>query len=218
VRGVALKLCVALATCLLAVIWCSGTAEAESYHLSDQAELNPNQYYIIVDFVAQEGAQLSYEAISIGDYPVDVLVIEATYLDAYIAGPNFQYFTGSCLNDSHARMTTSYGTFETGREYVLLIDNSNDPVGGAFPTGSVEVSYSADLQNVEMPGSVDIGTLNAIIPMVMVGGMVVLFVVFAFVFRKNRNTYKTARLKQCPTCHNQVPDQNTVCPKCGGNM
>jgi hypothetical protein len=84
--------------------------------------------------------------------------------------------------------------------------------------GTVEVSYSADLQNVELPGSVDIGMLNAIIPMAMFGGMVLLFVVFAFVFRKNRNTYKTARLKQCPTCHNQVPDQNTICPKCGGNM
>ena len=217
-RGVALKSCVALATCLLAVIWCSGSADAESYHLSDRTELYPNQYFIIVDFVAQEGAQLSYEAISIGDYPIDVLVIEATYLDAYIAGPDFQYFTGSCLNDSHASMTTSYGAFEVGREYVLLIDNSNDPVGGAFTTGTVEVSYSADLQNVEMPDSIDVGMLNAIIPMAMFGGMVLLFVVFAFVFRKNRNTYKTARLKQCPTCHNQVPDQNTICPKCGGNM
>ena len=217
-RGVALKLCVAFATCLVAVIWCSGTAEAESYHLSDQAELNPNQYHIIADFVAQDGAQLSYEVISIGDYPVDMLVIEAMYLDAYIAGPDFQYFAGSCLNDSHARMTTGYGTFETGREYVLLIDNSDDPVGGAMASGPVEVSYSADLQNVELPGSVDMGTFNVIIPMLMFGGVLVLFVVFAFVFRKNRNTYKNARMKQCPTCHSQIPEQNAVCPKCGGNL
>jgi hypothetical protein len=203
---------------LVAVIWCSGTAEAESYHLSDQAELNPNQYHIIADFVAQDGAQLSYEVISIGDYPVDMLVIEAMYLDAYIAGPDFQYFAGSCLNDSHARMTTGYGTFETGREYVLLIDNSDDPVGGATASGPVEVSYSADLQNVELPGSVDMGTFNVIIPMLMFGGVLVLFVVFAFVFRKNRNTYKNARMKQCPTCHSQIPEQNAVCPKCGGNL
>jgi hypothetical protein len=201
---------------LVAVSWCSGTAEAASYHLSDQAYLNPNQYHIIADFVAQDGAQISYEAISIGDYPIDVLVIEAMYLDAYIAGPDFQYFTGSCLNDSHAIMTTSFGTFETGREYILLIDNSNDPVGGALASGPVEVSYSADLQNVELPSSEDPGTFFAFIPMLMFGGVLVLFVVFAFVFRKNRNTYKTARMRQCPTCHNQIPEQNTVCPKCGG--
>jgi len=218
VRGVALKSCIALTICLVAVCWCSGTAEAASYHLSDQADLDPNQYHIIADFVAQDGAQLSYEAISIGDYPVDMLVIEATYLDAYIAGPDFQYFAGSCLNDSHARMTTGYGTFVTGREYVLLIDNSDDPVGGAMASGPVEVSYSADLQNVELPGSVDTGTFNAIIPMLMFGGVLVLFVVFAFVFRKNRNTYKNARMRQCPTCHNQIPEQNAVCPKCGGNL
>lgn len=217
-RGLALKLCVGLAICLVAVNWCSGTAEAASYHLSDQADLNPNQYHIIANFVAQDGAQISYEAISIGDYPVDVLVIEATYLDAYIAGPDFQYCTGSCLNDSHARMTTGYGTFQTGREYVLLIDNSNDPVGGALPTGPVEVSYSADLQNVELPVSQDNGTLFAIIPLVMFGGMVAVFVVFAFLFRKNRDTYKNARMIQCPNCHNQIPEQNAVCPKCGGNL
>jgi hypothetical protein len=218
VRGVALKLCVAFAIGLVAVSWCSGTAEAASYHLSDQADLNPNQYHIIADFVAQDGAQISYEAISIGDYPVDVLVIEATYLDAYIAGPDFQYFTGSCLNDSHARMTTGYGTFETGREYVLLIDNSDDPVGGALASGSVEVSYSADLQNVELPSGEDAGMLFAIIPMLMFGGILALFVVLAFVFRKNRNTYKNARMKQCPNCHNQIPEQNAICPKCGGNQ
>jgi hypothetical protein len=218
VRGVALKLCVAFAIGLVAVSWCSVTAEAASYHLSDQADLNPNQYHIIADFVAQDGAQISYEAISIGDYPVDVLVIEATYLDAYIAGPDFQYFTGSCLNDSHARMTTSYGTFETGREYVLLIDNSDDPVGGALASGPVEVSYSADLQNVELPSGGDTGMLYTIIPMLMFGGILALFVVLAFVFRKNRNTYKNARMKQCPTCHNQIPEQNAICPKCGGNQ
>lgn len=217
-RRIAIGTYVATAMCLCAVIACTANVEAASYQLSKQGELGYNQYHIIADFNAQYGAQISYQVTGLGDAPLDVLIIEATYLDAYIAGPDFQYLPCSCLSDSHPQMTTSFGTFETGREYILLIDNSNDPAGGAMALGTVEFSYTVELQNVELVGYMDTSAFDVIVPLVMFGGFIVIFVVIVIMSRRGRNTYKKARLKQCTSCHEQVPEQNTVCPKCGGNL
>jgi len=198
---------------LLASLLLAGGANAETMSLSETRTIDYDEYSIIMFFQNTDSSFVTYSFnVELGT-GVDVLVMTDDNFQAYTINAPFSYLPGSTLDSLGSSATES--TSGQGVLIYVVIDNTDAPVAGAVPTGSVSVSFSVTATNVEFPSFI-----MDIILIVVVGGVIfvaVLLVILYLVFfrRKPATTINQPGMKMCPNCGTSVPYDFQFCPKCG---
>ncbi|MCU0861045.1 MAG: zinc ribbon domain-containing protein, partial [Methanomassiliicoccales archaeon] len=157
---------------------------------------------------------------------VDILLLESDDFEAYKQDDAFSFLPMSRLNTFATGFVESgMDELVSGTEYYLIIDNTNKPAGGAFPSGpedEAQVAFELGGGNVE---SIAAGS-NFMSLFIIIGVVVaiVVIVVLFFLFKGMKSKggmpgkYPATGFKVCPRCGAQAPSEYTFCPKCGNRI
>ncbi len=225
-RGISIKVLMALAVSVAMVMVCAFPAEAAWSYNGGVRKIPAGQYSEVKGFIAQDGAGMSYDVSWSYGPDFDVLLMDKANFDIYKSGSNaFSYLPYSSLNVVYgAYDDTGTGGLTTGTEYHLVIDNTDRPVGGASPVGQ-ELGVSFEFGAVNIQQLTDMG-LIIILLVVAIVVIVVLVVLFLFIRSRGKNKMPQHRqqygqqfqqpgMKACTRCGAQIPTDYTFCPQCG---
>jgi len=189
--------------------------------------IGPGGYYLIKGFKAQQDAGCTFN-VTVNHGPgVDVLLMEKTDYEAYRSGGPFSYLSASIINlpENLSKFSfTNLGDLTEGKEYYAVIDNTDQPIGGASPNGqevSAFFTFGAGNVQVIFPG------IDSMLIVVLVVATVAIILVLAFVLMRRKTSkapigppgaYQTLPhygTRKCPQCGNQAPQDHMFCPNCG---
>ena len=186
------------------------------------------QYFVVRDFVAQADAGISYEAQEMytAGPNFDVLLMDKQNFDLYKSGSSlFVYHSVSSLNVDSAYEDTGVGGLTEGVEYLLVIDNTDRPVGGAPGSAEIQVMYTFGGANIQTV--TDWGIILIFVVVAVVAVVIVVLVILLLLRRSKRKTqagpqappyaqpYQQPGMKICSRCGAQVPAEFVFCPRCG---
>lgn len=192
---------------------------------SGMREIPTGQYFVVKDFIAQVDAGISYEVqVMFTTGPtVDVLLMDKQNFELYKSGDFFVYHSVSSLDVDFAYEDTGVGGLINGVEYLLIIDNTDRPLGGGPGNAEVRVMYSFGGSNIQTVTDWSI----ILIILAVVAAVVAVIVVLVIVLLRKSNgkgqirpqtygqPYQQPGMKACPRCGAQVPTDFTYCPRCG---
>lgn len=157
---------------VLVMIMVGGMATAQ-INLDETKSIDADMYYQISLTGIEAGDVLNVNVqVTKGD-AVDVLLMKSSdYVDYLTAaqseqGGTFNYYVDGSSNSVKSK-TYSF-TFPESGDYYIVIDNTDNPIGGANPTGSVDVRAKITVAppTPESPGfeaiAAGIGIITAIV-------------------------------------------------------
>jgi hypothetical protein len=225
-RGISIKVLIALAVGVAMMTVCAFPAEAAWSYSGGTRKIPAGQYFEVKGFIAQDDAGMSYDVAWSYGPDFDVLLMDKANFDIYKSGSNaFSYLPFSSLNVVYgAYDDTGTGGLTAGTEYHLVIDNTDRPVGGANPNGQeLGVSFEFGAVNIQPLTDMGLIIILLVVVIVVVAVMVVLFLILR---SRGRNRapqqqmqygqqFQQPGMKACPKCGAQVPVEFTFCPQCG---
>ncbi len=205
----------AIIALLLAVTFLAGSAQAATFTTTETRTIQFGEYSIIMFFRAESSSSISYSFdVQLGSN-VDILVLNQPNFEAYVDRSSFTYLPGTILDSQTG--TTSASTSNQGEVYYVLIDNTDAPIGGASPTGTVEVHFSITATNVGFPNF-----LGNFLVIIVIGAVlfvaVILILLYLLLVRKPKPQAPPQiqpGMKVCPNCGSNVPVDFQYCPRCG---
>ncbi len=225
-RGISIKVLIALAVGMAMMTVCAFPAEAAWSYNGGTRKIPAGQYFEVKGFIAQEDAGMSYDVGKSYGPNYDILLMDKANFDIYKSGSNaFSYLPFSSLNLIYgAYNDTGIGGLTTGMEYHLVIDNTDRPVGGASPDGQ-ELGVFFEFGAANIQPLTDMGLIIILLVIVIVV-VVVMVVLFLFMRTRGKNKipqqqqqygqqFQQPGMKACPKCGAQVPAEFTFCPQCG---
>lgn len=126
----------------LVIVMIGGTTLAE-INLDETKTIATDMYYELSFTGIQAGDVLNVNVQVIKGGPVDVLLMKSSEYVNYLkatqseSGGTFKYYVDGS-SDNIKSKTYSFSFPESG-DYYLVVDNTNNPVNGANPTGDVDV-------------------------------------------------------------------------------
>lgn len=201
---------------LLASLLVAGNAQASTLTTTETRTIAYGDYTVIANFQAGESSFVAFSfEVQLGT-SVDVLIMDKGNFDAYSVGSPFSYLPGSALDLMEG--AGGDATPDQGTEYYVVIDNTNTPVGGANPTGSVQVYFSVTSTDIDIPAMLT--NLMIIVAVAAIAFVVVILVVLYIIFfrkPKPQTPPPTVQpgMRICPYCGTNAPYDFQYCPKCG---
>lgn len=130
----------------LVMVLVSGTALAQtSLDEVKNIELDLDTYDKISLMEIEAGDVLNVNIQVTNGGPIDVLLMKSSDYVDYLAYRDFDYYAGG---SSYGIKSKSYSyTFPENDDYYLVMDNTNEPEGGATPTGTVALYAKITIQN-----------------------------------------------------------------------
>lgn len=145
--------------------------------------IGPNGHYLIKGFKAQQDAGCSFNVTVVQGPGADVLLMEKADYDSYRSGGLFDSLNASILDipENHYRFSfTNLEDLMEGKEYYVVIDNTDRSIGGASPNGQeVSVLFTFGAGNVQVVFQGIDGLLIAVL-------VVAIFLVLVFVRMRKR--------------------------------
>jgi hypothetical protein len=218
---------VAFTLILSLILIASVPASAEWPPLSGGMRQIPSgQYYVIKDFIAKgQQASISFDVQVIGPSgsTVDVLLMSKYSFEQYKSGATFfTYDVISQLDISSATGSTGFLDLLDGNEYILVIDNTDRPIGGGQGNVEVQVMYFFEGTSIQIVGDWTVILIILAVLAVAVVGIIVAFILLRKPKSKGSNGLQNqgqqnqqTGMKTCPYCGTQASTKFAYCPKCG---
>lgn len=200
---------------ILVTLLSSGSAQADTLNTTETRTIQYNEFTVIMLYQAQQSSSVSYSFEVVLGTNVDVLILNQANFNAYIIQSTFSYLPGTVLNSNGG--SASESTPNDGEIYYVVIDNTNAPIGGASPTGSVEVHFSVTATNVDLPSIISrailIIAIGAILFVIVI--LVLLYLLLIHKPKAQAPPPSQVGTKICPNCGSGMPFNFQYCPRCG---
>lgn len=128
----------------LVMVMISGTALAQ-IDLDETIYIDMDMYseLFLTDVEAGEVLNVNIQVTNGG--PIDVLLMSSTDYVDFLSNSEFSYYVDG---SAYSIKSKSYSfTFPEGGDYYLVVDNTVDPMDGAYPTGAVDVRTRITTEN-----------------------------------------------------------------------
>ena len=214
-----------LLTSLIVLLAVAVPGSALAYDIDGVAVVEAGGHQVLLNFTVEKVPSatdmadagslqyLVYLADGTGQMRFDVLLMNVTEYEKYLAGNDFTYVTNASFLSAGAIPASVYHVFLEEGSYVLLVDNSD---AGSVQNASaeLEVNFEIVADNVDVQSETQ--WLPFILLMVFICVLGVLFLVILNVALNYRLKKKLEEISErCPNCNGTLPDYGRFCPHCG---
>jgi hypothetical protein len=187
---------------------------ADPIESNGTCEVDYDGFAVLLHFQAGERAQVEFAFNVTDGGPVDVLVLDESGYEMYRMGLIPSFILSANLNQSAGN---GYAiSFAPGQEYYIVADNTGIPLGGADPSGNVNVSWEMSGQDITVISDDFEGFILIFLVVIVIFVLVLLVLYRSRMAEREPGAYVMGmERKYCPKCGQIVEMYVHKCPRCG---